>query len=296
MLSALPECDTTQNFDVPGSPREQNNGSSQSTMGAEAVAPLSICYGAAAAQPSLKQESRHPKQYRVGGSKRITVAQAIHLKSAVNFADLIDLPLNAHLIIHWVLTNAGDDPNGELFAKVREGLARWFRRLHGVPFTGIWFREKMSGGQAEVEHAHLILHLPIEWLDRAKLIEKNGGVAGCAELLQFEAALHRLVSQYAGHPDDYAVKLKIPTDGGLPGRYNGRSYDGLYALKGGGPKVWKLFPRIRKDWRRPQGVIFGKRYGTSQNLGPAARRKHPEAQDYELKLVERARSLRQEVS
>jgi len=37
---------------------------------------------------------------------------------------------------------------------------------------------------------------------------------------------------------EYAVKLKI-----------WRDPDGLYLLKGGGAKVWKLFPRIRKAWR-----------------------------------------------
>jgi hypothetical protein len=67
------------------------------------------------------------------------------------------------------------------------------------------------------------------------------------------------------------VKLKIPTDGGNPGPYNGRSYDGLYLLKGGGKQAWKLFPRIKREWRKPQGVIFGKRCGCTQNLGPAAR-------------------------
>ncbi len=76
------------------------------------------------------------------------------------------------------------------------------------------------------------------------------------------------------------------------GPYNGRSYDGFYALKGGGPRVWKLFPRIRKEWRKPQGLIFGKRCGTTQNLGPAARRKHPKAHKYELGLIERDRRLR----
>ena len=35
--------------------------------------------------------------------------------------------------------------------------------------------------------------------------------------------------------------------------------DGLYLIKGGGPLVWKQFPRIRKDWRTPQGLIHGKR-------------------------------------
>ena len=50
-----------------------------------------------------------------------------------------------------------------------------------------------------------------------------------------------------------------------------RDPDGLYLLKGGGPKVWKLFSRIRKEWRTPQGVIHGKRCGVTQNLGRAAR-------------------------
>jgi hypothetical protein len=81
---------------------------------------------------------------------------------------------------------------------------------------------------------------------------------GGVKLLQVEAALHRLVSRCAGRPDEYAVKLKVPTDGGLPGLYSGRSYDGLYLIKGGGKKVWKIFPRIRKNWRKPQGLIFGK--------------------------------------
>jgi hypothetical protein len=71
-----------------------------------------------------------------------------------------------------------------------------------------------------------------------------------------------------GQLEHYAVKLKIPTDGGNPGLYNGRSYDGLYLLKGGGKPAWKLFPRIKREWRKPQGVIFGKRCGCTQNLGP----------------------------
>ena len=37
------------------------------------------------------------------------------------------------------------------------------------------------------------------------------------------------------------------------------------------PKVWKLLPRIRKKWRKLQGIIFGKRCGVTQNIGRAAR-------------------------
>jgi hypothetical protein len=260
-----------ENFDVLGPSQEQTFGASQGATGSDARTRRFICYAAtAAARPDTGREYRRASQYRIGGTRLISVPQATNLKEAVDHAHRIGLPLVAHFTIHWVGTDARDDPDGKLFAKVRDGYARWLRR-RGVPFTGVWCREKLSGGQAEVEHAHLIVHLPAEWLVRAKLIDIDGGVDGSAELLEAEAALHYVVALYAGQPDDYALKLKLPSDGGLPGPYNGRSYDGLYLLKGGGPKVWKLFPRIRKEWRKPQGIIFGKRCGTTQNIGPAAR-------------------------
>jgi hypothetical protein len=286
------EISGNKNFDVLGPSREQTNGSSQGATGSKAEARPFICYGASTAQPNPGDEPK--RQYRAGGTKLITVAQAINMKAAVRYAELISRPLTAHFTIHWVGTDAGDDPDGKLFAEVRDGYARWLRR-RGVPFAGVWCREKRSGGQAEVEHAHLIVHLPNEWLNGAKRIHKDSGVEGSAELLQAEAALHRIVDQYAGRLDHYAVKVTLPTYRGLPGPYNGHSYDGLYLLKGGGPKVWRLFPRIRKEWHKPQGLIFGKRCGTTQNLGPAPRRQHPAAHDYELELVERARRLREVV-
>jgi hypothetical protein len=77
---------------------------------------------------------------------------------------------------------------------------------------------------------------------------------------------HRSGRAVEPRPDDYAVKVELPTDRGVRGPYNGRSYDSLYLLKGGGRKVWKLFPRIRKEWRKPQGVIFGKRCGCTRHV------------------------------
>ena len=248
------------------------NGSSSARKLLVADKAAHICY-----EPQLPPAPKQDKQqhfgrrYRVGGTKLISSSQAVNLKAAIDFAASIGTPLVAHCTIHWVGTDAGDDPNGELFAKVREMLSLWLRR-RGVPFAAVWAREKLSGGQAEVEHAHLLFHLPDVWLKGAKLVSVNGGVQGGAELLQLEAALSRIVKGCAGRLDHYAVKLKIPTDGGNPGHYNGRSYDGLYLLKGGGKQAWKLFPRIKREWRKPQGVIFGKRCGCTQNLSPTARR------------------------
>ena len=147
----------------------------------------------------------------------------------------------------------------------------------------------MDTREAEVEHAHILFHLPDDWLKGAKLASVNGGVQGGVELLQLEAALSRIVRGCSGGLDHYAVKLKIPTDGGNPGPYNGRSYDGIYLLKSGGKQAWKLFPRIKKDWRKPQGVIFGKRCGCTQNLGPTARRRA--GHNGESDLMQLARDL-----
>ena len=255
-----------QNFDVHRTVQKQDAGQNKDVAGNSVSSSPSICYGATTAQPSphWKNSDKH---------RCISLSQAQGIIEAVQYAKGAGLPLNAHLVIHWAGTDAGDDPNGRLGAKVREGIARWLRS-RGVAFAGVWCREKKARGQAEVEHGHLIFHLPAHWLVGAKIIGTgtNAMLRGGVELLQVEALLYRLVARYAGRPEDYAVKLKVPTDGvDLPGPYNGRSYDGLYLIKGGGQKVWKLFPRIRKDWRKPQGIIFGKRCGFTQNIGPAAR-------------------------
>ena len=68
-------------------------------------------------------------------SKRISMRQATNMMEAVAFAKLIGLPLVAHLTIHWAYTDVGDDPDGKLFAKFREGLDKWARR-NGFPLAG----------------------------------------------------------------------------------------------------------------------------------------------------------------
>jgi hypothetical protein len=280
-----------KNFDIRETSREQKNGNSLARTGLEAEKAAHICYrplplGAHGQQ----QRQRHvARRYRVGGTSLINLPQVINLKSAIDFASSIDNPLVAHCIIHWVGTDAGDDPSGELFAHFREMLSLWLRR-RGVPFAAVWSREKLSGGQAEVEHAHLLFHLPDAWLKGAKLVSVNGGVQGGVELLQLEAALSRIVRGCAGWLDHYAVKLKLPKDSGNPGPYNGRSYNGLYLLKGGGKQAWKLFPRIKHEWCKPQGVIFGKRCGCTRNLGPAARRRAGYVGESDLR--QRARDLK----
>jgi len=195
------------------------------------------------ALPNGQQYHPH-RRYRVGGSHYISVVQATNIIEAVEFAKLIGFPLVAHLTIHWAYTNVGDYPDGKRFAKVREGLAKWLRR-HGIVFAAAWCIERMSRGQAEVVHCHLLFHLPVEYR---------------ANKLQIEAAIYRLIKRHGrGYWAEEVIDLRIHDNP-----------DGKYLIKGGGREVWKLF-RLRKEHRRLQGIIFGKRCGVTQNIGRAAR-------------------------
>ena len=166
-----------KNFDIRKTSQEQKNYNSSARTRLVAEKAVHICYEPRL-PPAWRQRKRHSgRRYRSGGTSLIKLPQVINLKSAVDFAASIGTPLVAHLIVHWVGTDAGDDPNGELFAQVRERLALWLRR-RGATFAGVWSRERLSGGQAEVDHAHLLFHLPDAWLKSAKLISVTGGVEG----------------------------------------------------------------------------------------------------------------------
>jgi hypothetical protein len=155
--------------------------------------------------------------------------------------------LVAHATIHWSGTVVFDDHDGRRFAKLREGFDKYLIR-QGVPggLTAVWCRECKA--LSDIVHCHLLFHLPVEY--------RRG-----ARLRQVEAALYRLVALHGeGILGEFAVKLTIHHDP-----------DGLYLIKGGGRDVWERF-KIRKEWRKSQGIVHGKRCGTTENIGPAARR------------------------
>ena len=232
-----------QNLDVVGTSQNQENAEPKESEGETASDPLLSVVCPFPAQSVRRRQ--HYRHYRVGGTKTLSPHQATNIVEAVIFAKSIGLPLVAHLTIHWSGTIAFDDRDGTRFAKVREGLAKVLIR-RGIPPAWAWCRECKA--HTDIVHSHLLFHLPTEYRSGPKLHE-------------IEAALARLVDRHGdGIFGEFAVKLRLWPDP-----------DGLYLIKGGGPKVWKLFPRLRKEWRTAQGVIHGKRCGVSQNLGQAAR-------------------------
>jgi hypothetical protein len=148
-------------------------------------------------------------RYRPYGSKHLSLDQATNIIEAVEYARTIELPLLAHATIHWSGTVVFDDPDGKLFAKVREGLHKWLpRRSIAGGLTSVWCRECKA--YTDVVHCHLLFHLPVEYRTGARFLE-------------VEAALFRLVGRHGGGIlGEFAVKLVIHPDP-----------DGLYLLKGG---------------------------------------------------------------
>ena len=128
--------------------------------------------------------------------------------------------------------------------------------------TAIWVRErhrnKRTSRLSEVVHSHLLLHLPSHF-GRSPYREA---------FLQAVEELVNLVG--GGNLDDRTLKLTFPN---IP--------DGKYFLKGATRAVWDRF-NLPDNWRskRGEGIIQGKRCGTTQNIGPTARRRWLEQQGH----------------
>jgi hypothetical protein len=196
--------------------------------------------------PDAVHSEKQQRRYRPHGSKHLSLDQATNIIEAVDHARTIGFPLVAHATIHWSGTDVFDDPDGKLFAKVREGFNKWLLR-RGVAggLTCVWCRECKA--HTDIVHCHLLFHLPVDF--------RTG-----ARLRQTEAVLYRLVGRHGGGIlGEFAVKLVIHPDP-----------DGLYLIKGGDRKVGDHF-NIRKEWRKSQGIVHGKRCGLTENIGRAAR-------------------------
>ncbi|MHA1165680.1 MAG: hypothetical protein ACTSP0_08905 [Alphaproteobacteria bacterium] len=187
-------------------------------------------------------------------NKRTNTRQAKNMMEGLAHAREIGTLLNAHLIIHWGGTGSGDDPDGSRFAKFRHLLDKRLKR-QGIRggLTAIWVlerhRNKRTHHFSEVVHSHLLLHLPRHF-ERSPYREA------------FERVVEELVTLVGdGILGVRTIALTFPNNP-----------DGKYFLKGATRPVWDRYNSPDK-WRskRGEGVIDGKRCGTTQNIGAKAR-------------------------
>jgi len=199
-------------------------------------------YEVPAAAPVPQPTAKRP--YLPNGTKHISPCQADNIIEAARFASNVGMNLNAHCTIMWNGTDAQTDSDGKRFALVREGLSKALAR-RGIHFTAVWTREEQA--QHYGQHAHMVFHLPSKWRKGKRRAE-------------IEQVIERLVDRHGGgNWGDWTVKLTLHTNG-----------DVRYVIKGGSPEVLSKY-KVKRIWRKPQGVIFGKRCGTTQNIGPQVR-------------------------
>jgi hypothetical protein len=170
------------------------------------------------------------------GSKYILTRQAQNLIEAIGFARRIGLPLNEFITIQWSRADPGADPVARLKTML-DRAREWFRR-RDLELTYIYVHEH---GDLGLLHSHIMIHLPGEhWPAFDSMV---------CQWMDSECHEH-LIETKPVHDELGLIR---------------------YLLKGVEPSGWSRSWGIQTQ---DQGVIQGKRCGTSENIGAAARTRY----------------------
>lgn len=175
-------------------------------------------------------------------SRHITLTQAENLAHAVGFARQIGFPLNRHLTVLWEHAGVVGRVQ-DVQARFLELMRKWLQ-YRTVEAAWVWVVED---GACMGLHSHILVHVPNPYLTAWKRMLPNW---------------------LDGDVDDKTIDV-------VSIQYPNRSEATLNRVKG---KVKYLLKGVSSQSGaligvRPenQGVVPGKRTGTSQNIGRAAR-------------------------
>ena len=192
-------------------------------------------------------------------SLKVGVKAAQTLYYAEEQAKRIGLPLNVSITIMLSLLGVPPENATKAFGKLRNAqFAQWVRRPSkayatwaATPTNTYGFENSREGVVFEdIEgphnvHVHWVAHVPP------------------ARFHDFEGQLYGWITDLAGSPDWPANALNV-TRITLPGKV------ARYPLKGASVAT-ALRYGVRAEDIKPQGIIIGKRTGTTVNIGPSAR-------------------------
>lgn len=175
-------------------------------------------------------------------SRHITQAQARNLFEAIEFAYGLGLPLNRLTTILW--------QEADVVGRIQDAQARLLERMRkwmqyrGAQPAFVWVVEN---GREMGLHTHILLHVPSEHL----------------------AAWKRMLPVWVdGDVQRKTIHVKtIPYPKGPKAGLNSVKGVRKYLAKGISSQSAANFGIVPQE----QGSVVGKRVGTSQNLGPAAR-------------------------
>lgn len=183
---------------------------------------------------------------------------ASNIHHATNIATAIGLPLNVFVTITFSLTECPPEEVSWAFRKLLGNrYAHWARRVTKRPPTHVWAIE----AAADTIEVHWLVHVQAEHQAdfRRRLMDWTAGVTG-------------------GVRAQRAIKTKPVNNLVGVKKYILKGMDAAFAADYG----------VR---HQPQGEVHGKRAGTSQNLGPAAKRRlrasgaYPKAKPLKIGLM-----------
>jgi hypothetical protein len=189
--------------------------------------------------PDYGAGAGHILVMRRTSSRYLAKNAARNIWDAAELGEFLGCPLTHHADISWPFAmGPGDGEWRKRFMKLRELSRKWLEH-RGAVYADSWTVERASNGAGV--HTHCALHVPTE-LAR-----------------EFEGYLRHLL----GSSD-----RRVLCFGKLWNR------DGYlsYILKGVEPSGYDEFQVLKKH-RSQQGIVVGKRAGTSRNIGAAARRR-----------------------
>jgi hypothetical protein len=184
-------------------------------------------------------------------SSHLTLRQCQELIAAASHAERLGLWFNRHWTVHY--ERAGiDDANAAAFIGRLIKLVREYSARRGG-FAAIWVRES---GEGKGGHVHILMHLPARLSLKGRTrrwVRLAGGK--CQSGVSYIRAVAGRVSAADNGGEHYSHNLKVVRE---------------YLLKGASREASEALRLEREP--TVQGRILGKRCGSTENIGPSARK------------------------
>lgn len=182
----------------------------------------------------------------------MTLNQVANLNAAAAYANDIGLPLNRHSIAHFGLLGLDDHEGFNAMQGLLATMRGWCWRK-GETFAYIWVREKAEYGP----HAHMLLHVPAPIEATFARLQWRWMKNACGGLYSRGAFFSRPVAGWSSYVSGESGVFEQNQSAVINYVLKGANSDAIVAHRIRNPKY--------------SGRVIGKRCGTSQNIGQAAR-------------------------
>lgn len=202
-------------------------------------------------------------------SHALNANQISNLLASAAQAQAIGLPFTRMISIHWQAAGVPLESMAKATGRYLDLFAKAAAR-NGMQTAWLWVHENAPGkGHDKGGHLHLLAHVP-PGLVSAIMGRQRGWLRSITGQPYRSRVIHSKpiggrLGLERGNPDLHAVNLDAAI---------------AYCLKGADADAGNRFGLTRLE---PGGRIIGKRCGTSQNIGPAARVRWAQSKEGSLK-------------